>query len=604
MKPATRWLLPGGAALLLAVLGAFGFLGRSNEETTALPSKEPQLELQWRAGSSQQYKVLIDSSIRMNTAAATAAQSMRVRLEGVLDMRTLEAGPAQALVGMRLSAVELQIAGKSDPDTNRALALPFRVRFASGGFPTAFEFPPAATAQHREVLENLVRMFQVSMHKGETWVAQESNASGAYEAAYVRTAPSRVEKTKRRFVGSAPATAIAVADIASKESIRIDAKRDWIAAMTVDETLRTGGQFGPAIDVTSHATLELQSFAQAAAASDAWGFVAAAAPDRVDRAKAALAGVSREEAQKRLLAELPALDAAREGRSILIHRMRDLLRVDDKLPFALLDAMRTQELSDRTRADLYLALELAGSPAAQAALVSVVADTTGSARDAMRAIVALGGVASPSAETLAALWNTVQSGPSSGDRSPLAGTATFALGSLGDGMNAANDPNYSSLRAGLLNGALRGRDPQQRANFVHAIGNTRDASLAREIVALLDDAAPAVRSAAAQSLGMLGTNQVADELMQRLNQERSSVVRGAIAESLVSWTSPSAPAVASIRTAVRAEPDENTRFNMARLLGKNLATFPENRAVLQDLLRTEQSKRIRQQVAEALAAGK
>jgi hypothetical protein len=103
---------------------------------------------------------------------------------------------------------------------------------------------------------------------------------------------------------------------------------------------------------------------------------------------------------------------------------------------------------------------------------------------------------------------------------------------------------------------------------------------------------------------MLGTNQVADELMQRLNQERSSVVRGAIAESLVSWTSPSAPAVASIRTAVRAEPDENTRFNMARLLGKNLATFPENRAVLQDLLRTEQSKRIRQQVAEALAAGK
>ena len=171
-------------------------------------------------------------------------------------------------------------------------------------------------------------------------------------------------------------------------------------------------------------------------------------------------------------------------------------------------------------------------------------------------------------------------------------------------MNAANDPNYSSLRAGLLNGALRGRDPQQRANFVHAIGNTRDASLAREIVALLDDAAPAVRSAAAQSLGMLGTNQAADELMQRLNQERSSVVRGAIAESLVSWTSPSAPAVASIRTAVRAEPDENTRFNMARLLGKNLATFPENRAVLQDLLRTEQSKRIRQQVAEALAAGK
>lgn len=602
MTPSRRWLLLICAGLLLASLGVLWLLGRSSDESAALSPNAPPVDLRWRVGSSQQYEVRTDSSMQINTAGASAAQSMRVRMHCVLDLATLEAGPDAALVGMRLSSVELQIAGNSDADTNRALAVPFRVRYVSGGLPETFEFPAGVTAQHRSMLENLVRMFQVTMHKGEAWVAHESNASGAYEAAYLRTAPSRVEKTKRRFVASPSSPTFAGADINSKEAIRIDAGRDWIAAMTVDETLRTPGSL--AMEITNHATLELRPSAHAAGSPETWGFVAAARPSAAEPATPPLPKLSREEASRRLLAEVSALDAAREGRSASIHRLRDLLRADAALPAALLEEMKTLEVTDRTRADLYLAFELAGTAPAQAALASVVADTTWSTRDALRAIVALGGVARPIPETLRALWTTVQSSPSSGDRSQLASTATFALGSLGNAMIVAKDPDYASLRARLLGGALSGANTEQRADFVHALGNTRDASLARDIVPLLDDAAPAVRRAAAQSLGMLGTNQVADELMSRFNQERSSAVRGAIAESLVSWTAPPAPAVASIRAAIRTEVDENTRYNMARLLGKNLASFPENRSVLQDLLRVEQSKRIRQQVAEALAAGR
>lgn len=602
MTPSRRWLLLSCAGLLLASLGVLWLLGRSSDESAALAPNAPPVDLRWRVGSSQQYEVRTDSSMQINTAGASAAQSMRVRMHCVLDLLTLEAGPEAALVGMRLSSVELQIAGNSDADTNRALAVPFRVRYVSGGLPETFEFPAGVTAQHRSMLENLVRMFQVTMHKGKAWVAHESNASGAYEAAYLRTAPSRVEKTKRRFVASPSSPTFAGADINSKEAIRIDAGRDWIAAMTVDETLRTQGRL--AMEITNHATLELRPSAHAAGSSETWGFVAAARPSAAEPATPPLPKLSREEASRRLLAEVSALDAAREGRSASIHRLRDLLRADAALPAALLEEMKTLEVTDRTRADLYLAFELAGTAPAQAALASVVADTTWSTRDALRAIVALGGVARPIPETLRALWTAVQSSPSSGDRSQLASTATFALGSLGNAMIVAKDPDYASLRARLLGGALSGANTEQRADFVHALGNTRDASLARDIVPLLDDAAPAVRRAAAQSLGMLGTNQVADELMSRFNQERSGAVRGAIAESLVSWTAPPAPAVASIRAAIRTEVDENTRYYMARLLGKNLASFPENRSVLQDLLRVEQSKRIRQQVAEALAAGR
>jgi hypothetical protein len=232
----------------------------------------------------------------------------------------------------------------------------------------------------------------------------------------------------------------------------------------------------------------------------------------------------------------------------------------------------------------------------------VFTDTSWSTRDALRAVVALGGIDHPHPDTITALWDTVYSAPPDGDRQRLGSTATFALGSLGNTLNTVQDPNYASLRASLLDGALTGVDARQRTNFVHAVGNTRDASLAKDIVELLDDDVPSVRRAAALSLGMLGTDQVADDLVSRFKQEPDSTVRGAIAQSLVTWTEPTDSAVATIGAAVRTEPDENTRYNMARFLGAHLSEFPQNRAILQELMRTEQSKRIRQNIANALSA--
>jgi len=600
-------LLLGAAVLALAVLGTLTFLERSRVETAAPRSEATPLDLRWRTGTSQTYDVRVDSSLRMNMPGLSSAKSMTVRMEGVLEFRTLEAGPSEALVGMRLSAMEMRIAGASDPDTNRALTLPFRVRFASSGLPVAFEFPGNLTADLREVIENLVRMFQVAMQDGETWVAQESNASGVYEAAYLRTAPTRVEKAKQRYVSSTAATADPVTEIASNESIRIDANRDWIAAMTVDETVRSGELNSPSVLVTNHATLELRngSAANAAVASDAWSFVAKPAPDNVDRAQDTVPALSREEAEKQLRAGLAALDAAVEDRSTWVHRLRDLILMDGTLPFVLLEAMKSQQFTDETRADLYLVFQLAGSPEAQAALGSVVMDTTWSPQDALRAVVALGGVTSPTGDTLAALWNTALVGQPSGDRRHLASTAALALGRLGNGLYSAEDASYSTMRADLLDGALSAPDPHQCAVFLHALGNTADPSLRSDIVPFLNDPAPGIRSAAAETLGRLGTNEiVADELMLRFEQERSSTVRGAIAEALLSWEEPSLPATESIRAAIQVESDEDARYNMARFLAQNLATFPENRVVLENLLRTEQSQRIRQKVAEMLVAAK
>lgn len=611
MTPTWRWLLLGGAALLLGAIGALvGWPPQFRVQPLAPPSLAlPQAsqaapaELRWREGSAQHYRVETDSSLRISTSGTATAQALGVRMQARLELRTLQAGAEVALVGMRFSAVKLEVAGKSDPQTDAALATPFRVRFVSGGLPESFEFPAAVTARHREMLEAVVRMFQVTMRAAPAWVAQEANATGSYEASYARSGPSGVAKSKRRFVGAPSSPTFAGAEITSNDSFTIETGRDWIASMTVDETLRGSGHGGPAVAITNRATLELLPTEAVAEAPALWNF-AAAAPAPESQAPLPMANLSQRQAQSLLRTEVAALDAAREGRSVRIHRLRDLLRAQEAMPAVLLDAMKTQQLSDRTRADLYLAFELAGTAPAQAALTSVLTDADWSSRDALRAAVALGGVARPSADAVAALWRAAQGKATEGDKGQLASTAIFALGSVGKAMATNQDAGYGELRARLLSGALQGSDLGARANFTHAVGNTRDPSLAPEIVGLLNDGSAEVRRAAAQSLGMLGSDAVADQLLARLAQERSAQVRAALAESLVSWSTPTAAAMSSMRTAITTERDEETRLQMGLLLAKASKTLPENERALQGLLRSEPSQRVRQGVAEAMATAK
>jgi HEAT repeat protein len=176
---------------------------------------------------------------------------------------------------------------------------------------------------------------------------------------------------------------------------------------------------------------------------------------------------------------------------------------------------------------------------------------------------------------------------------------------MGNGLRNAENEYYSSLRAELMDGASSASDDGQRAVYLLALGNTADAdpSMSRDIVFFLDDSAPEVRSAAANTLGRIGTNEAGEDLFKRLEKERNDMVRGSITEALVNWEEPSPPAIASVQTAIQSESDEKSRYNMARLLCNSMATFPENRVVLEELLQTEPSKRIRQLVVDTLYGG-
>ena len=596
-------LITAAIVLLLVLLAVFW---SSYPKEDGLPPENNNTtlsDIQWRVGASQQYQVKSDSTIQLNMGHS-GTQSMRVMFDGLLNMVTLAVDNDSALVGMKLSSLDLQIGGSPDPESVQALTgTPFRVRFESGGVPSDFEFPDSLTAEQRNILKNMVQMFQVTMSDKPSWVAHESNATGGYEATYQRDTSPYIHKIKRHLVESSKVAMLNNADITSQESFRIDSHYNWLAEMSVKENIYSLGKTG--VQISNYATLKMIGVTNKLNVSH-WDFAAANTPAVNKVAKTAAPVISKEKALQQIQHSIQELDTTKKGRTILIHRIRDLLRVDDGLPAALLKEMKQQQLSDRTQADLYLAFELAGSPAAQAALISVTQGASWPARDALRAIVALAGIDEPTPGTREALWEIVDSGSVEAERRPLLSAATYALGSLGKAMQQKSDPDYTDLRERLLNGTLSNvgseHPDKSRADFVLAIGNTHDATLASHVVDLLNDDAPAVRRAAALSLGLLDTEQSADQMMSRMKQEQNGTVRGAIAKSLLTWETPTADVVASIRRTVQSESDANTRYYMTRFLGQNMDKYPENKQVLQTLLKKEPSKKIRQQIANTLAA--
>jgi hypothetical protein len=584
--------------LILGVYGGWQLQGKFNSDVSQADTSSHLFT--WKEGVSQRYRVQMNSSMNLNNtdAGAIANQTMYVKLNAELNLHTLQADQNSALVGIQLSGVQLNVSGKSDPEINQLLQKPFRVEFSSGGVPGDFEFPEGLTTQEQTILKNIVRTFTVSFSEKETnWTRSEEHASGYYEAAYERVSSTKIHKNKSNFVSSPSSPMLVNAAISSAEFIELDRNKNWISYMQVHEVIETTEKGGPAILIENRANIELNDNANVNLAKNLWQFTAAdpiQSPVHLQRPSLKL---SAEEARLQLLAQVPKLDETLQNRTKQIHILRDLLRVDGSIPATLLEQMETQLLSDRTRADLYLALELAATVESQAALTSVMTDPKWSMRDVIRATVALAGIKNPSPETLAVLWEAAY-----GDRPQLSATATYTLGSMGSRMKANNNPEYHSLRDDLLSSAYGSNSAQQKATFIYALGNTRDSDIAVDVSTFLNDEQPAVRRAAALSLGLMPTETSSEVLVSRFQQESSSAVRGAIAESLsVLPVVDTEAAMGSVAKAIQIESDEKARHSMASFMGKNLVKHPEYKPMLQKLIRKEPSKRVRQVIAEALA---
>jgi len=585
-----------GVVILLTVV----FLTSTSSESQRVssPTTEPaDNAIQWRVGISQSYRLAMESKFSMDLAQGQALP-IELSLNGLLNFQTLEVSQTQSLVGLQFSELDLKVSGSSNAQTNRDLRRAFRVRYTLAGVPSAFEFPEQLPKENREILRNVVAVFQTSLQAGDDWKATEHYAGRNYEARYKVTSPGTISKTKLRFVNSDGSPLRQNTDsVSSEEIIQIAANNDWLSSMKLTETIESKSADRTLAVSHSWAEIELLSSRHASLGS-AWVFPAS----RKAAKKAAAVKLSLHEARARLKNGVGGLGGVATERPQYVSALSELVRGTPELISDISEQLKSDTLADQVKADLFLVLELAGSEQAQSALSALATDTSLDEMGNLRAIVALAGVEVPNMNAVDALWDIAYSGLAySGDARP--DTAVLALGSMAGSLKVAQDED-AGIADQLLSGAFSSANEDRRSAYLLALGNTGDPSLQPQLLPLLDDPSDKIRRQTAAQFERVGSNQVGSELAERFYVEPNGEVQGAIAGALVSWNSPTAEANMAVVAAIRSESNEKARYNMTRFLAAHVGEFPENEATLRRLAQTEQSSRIRREVAAMVFANK
>jgi hypothetical protein len=272
------------------------------------------------------------------------------------------------------------------------------------------------------------------------------------------------------------------------------------------------------------------------------------------------------------------------------HELLDLLRstpgLIESVPAVLQAGAGSLDGSDA----LIRGLEEIGTGAAQEALLAIPSDGSLRHTDRLRAIIALGGVESPTEAAFAGLWALAgqRSDPASLD---LSNTALLALGSAGSRLVDAPE-RRAAVRSGLVDRLRATEDVGERTMLLKAIGNLRDVTLGGLVVeSLFDESAP-VRAAAAWTLGALQDVANRDTLAMQLPAEPRGAVRAAMAEALLRLP-PSDLALQAVNGLTRNERNHQARAMMVRYLVKHLHAFEEARPTLLERVATDPTPQVR-----------
>jgi hypothetical protein len=238
-------------------------------------------------------------------------------------------------------------------------------------------------------------------------------------------------------------------------------------------------------------------------------------------------------------------------------RATALLAEDPEACDALLALVRSGKLSGKGQALVLDLLASAGSPAAQHALVEAL-KLPAVRRSKERALLVqrISTIETPTAETLAAAWETYREGERSGDRD-VRFAGAFALGASAG--NAAKSGRVDEARdyvRKLRHAADGAKDPNDKAAMLRALGNAGLPETGDYVRRSSADGDPRVREAAALALRE-GDDRANTDVLVGLVGDASRDVQAAALASLAARPLDAAhlEAIAALVLAGRLDPE-------------------------------------------------
>jgi Lipoprotein amino terminal region len=279
-----------------------------------------------------------------------------------------------------------------------------------------------------------------------------------------------------------------------------------------------------------------------------------------------------------------------------LHFLKDYLIVHPDRAFDLLDQMLNEELSADVHATVFLALELAGTPEAQQALIQAARDENMTAMNRMRAIIALMNVPIPSSEAITTLLDLSRSADSTTDDEDafhIASTAVLALGTLNNRFEG--DPEVrSTLQSELRNRLETLEDPTDLVVTLDAINNSGDEDLINDVTQVFNNELDPVRAHAVRALIRMKDARVEPILVGVFTDDQSPEVRAAAAavigdRSESGFVAPGNQTVKSTGQQLGVESHAKVRRELIRVIGPVAHKNPQAKNALVQQFKQETS---------------
>lgn len=444
---------------------------------------------------------------------------MRVALTGAGAPNTsVEVKGRWRTLVVRASASEqdLQVTFEPDPGSLagsqgaalQELAQTFVARFDRQGAARALVFSRPVSVDATRLLRELITTFQVSLPPGNQtrWTATEIDPGGEVAVDYQRLDAGTFLRAKNHYLRVAGVNGLMAPGpkdvvprlVKSEGRYRLDqAGRIHEASMRTVSRTRGLMEMDLRMDVETSFRFVSRGTSKVDRSVSVEPEPVALTLDKVDFAlarKEALRSAVKGKTARGLLDEMKKGRAATDGEAAATARFRltALMQLDDKAVATVSSEIRAGQ-ADR---GVFSALGAAGTPAAQAALMTAVTEMNLASEDRLEAVHSIHAIKEPVAQTIAAVETLAAS-----DQDPqVRKDASYALGTLVRGL-AKTDA--ASARAKVLQLAAEwspSAPAVERRRVLRALGNTASVDALPVLKQGLSDSDASVREAAARSL--------------------------------------------------------------------------------------------------------
>jgi len=451
-------------------------------------------------------------------------------------------------------AVRVEFAGVTGAEELRtALAQPLIMKLGDDGTIRGYRFAGSLTAQHRQVVRNLLANFSfvVPAHVGADWNAVGSDATGSFEASYRRLSAAGsndVEAVRRKLrytrmgndLGQVPEHRIE-----GDARCTLSRKVGWLTEVRMDETIHVEVSMMPA-SLLLRQTAELRLVATDRApfvgpvlGPAGWKGPWAAPGGEAEDLSDAAAAQERDEWQGRL-AGVTLADVLGELRMLLAERRFDseeaymarlklvwLARLQPKVVAEIRHLLAAQAIAGDLAGVVLSALGKAATDEAQDLLLELHQDVAGGA-NREHATMAMIQIAAPKPELLRALAGAMQA---QRDVSRFHATNMLVLGALAPRNPAKLEGDRTALEV-LFDHEQQARRVGATDLWLDALGNAGVPAILPRVQPYLADPSPRLREVAVAALRRLQVPRAVELICDRALRDPEDVVRFAAVQAL------------------------------------------------------------------------